>query len=109
MINQDIIDIILMVLIGAVAGTLAARIMKGDNFGFVVNSLLGIAGAVVGGYIFKLLGLTPGKNIVKMISDTFDVELPGNIMGMLVSSLVGSILILWLSKVLGLGKKRSRD
>jgi len=29
-----------MVLVGALAGTLAARIMSGSNFGFIVNSLL---------------------------------------------------------------------
>jgi len=102
---MDPIKIVVMVLVGAVAGSLAARIMKGDNFGFLVNSLLGIAGAVVGGFIFDFLGLTPGKGIVKIISDTFGVDLPLNIVGMVVSATIGAIVILWVFRILRGGKR----
>ncbi len=88
-----------MILVGAMSGTLAARIMKGDTFGFAVNALLGIAGAVVGGMLFNFLGLTPGKNIIKVLSDTFGVELPLNIVGMIVSATVGSLIILWVARI----------
>lgn len=97
-------NILIMVIVGAVSGTLAARIMKGSTFGFLVNALLGIAGAVVGGYLFNLLNLTPGKNIVKIISDTFGVELPLNIVGMIISATVGAIIILFIAKLVK-GKK----
>lgn len=96
---MDIYNIVLMVIVGAIAGTLAARIMRGDNFGFIVNAILGIAGAVVGGTIFNFLGLTPGRGIVNVISDTFGVNLPVNIVGMLVSATLGAILILWLGRI----------
>lgn len=104
---MDILKLLLMILVGAVAGTLAARIMRGDHFGFIVNVLLGIAGAVVGGVIFDFLGMTPGKTIVRVISNTFGVELPLNIVGMIVSATLGAILILWVAKVFQ-GKRRWR-
>lgn len=89
-------NILVMLIVGGIAGTLAARIMRGTNFGLVVNVLLGVAGAIVGGFLFKLVGMTPGKNIVKVIDDTFDVSLPQDIIGMIVSATIGSIIIIWL-------------
>ena len=96
---MDILNLVVMVLVGAVSGTLAARIMKGDTYGFAINALLGIAGAVVGGMLFNFLGLTPGKGITKILSDTFGVDLPTNIVGMVVSATVGAIIILWVSRM----------
>lgn len=102
----EIMNILVMVIVGGIAGTLAGRIMRGTNFGLVINVLLGVAGAVVGGFLFNLLGLTPGQNIVNVISDTFGVELPKNIVGMIVSATVGSVLIIF---IFGLIKgKRNR-
>ena len=102
----DVLQWIIMILVGALAGTLAARIMKGDSFGFAVNALLGIAGGVVGGYLFGLLGINAGSGIVKVVENQFGVTLPQNIVGMVLSATVGAILILWVSKILGLGKRR---
>lgn len=104
---MDPVKIVTMILVGAVAGTLAARIMKGDHFGFVMNALLGIAGAVVGATIYDFLDVTPGGSIVKVISDTFGVSLPQNLVGMIVSATVGSILILFIARIFS-GKRRRR-
>lgn len=93
--DLDVMNILVMVIVGGVAGTLAARIMRGASFGFLANVLLGVAGAVVGGLLFNLLKLTPGKNIVKVISDTFGVDLPQNIIGMIVSATVGAVIIVF--------------
>ena len=102
----DVLQWIIMILVGALAGTLAARIMKGDSFGFAVNALLGIAGGVVGGYLFGLLGINAGSGIVKVVENQFGVTLPQNIVGMVLSATVGAILILLVSRILGLGKRR---
>lgn len=96
---SNAMNIVMMIIVGAIAGTLAARIVKRNNFGFLINSLLGIAGAIVGGYLFNLLKLTPGVNIVKMIDQTFGVQLPQNFVGMLVSSTVGAVIILIVSNI----------
>lgn len=59
--------IIMIVIIGAIAGWLAGLIMKGKGMGFVVNALLGIAGAFVGSYIFDLIGLSTGHGLIGAI------------------------------------------
>lgn len=90
---MDIWNLIVMILVGALSGTLAAKIMKSD-LSLVISAVLGIGGGVVGGFIFNLLNLTPGKAISKALSTTFGVELPTNIIGMVVSATVGAIIIL---------------
>ena len=95
----DTLNIIVMVIVGAVAGTLAARVIRGDNFGFIINAILGIAGAVVGGHIFNWLGVSPGSGIVRVVEDTFNVRLPENLVGMVVSATVGAIIILWIMSI----------
>ena len=104
--DLNIIQIATMVIVGAIAGTLAARIMKGDHFGFVVNAILGIAGAVVGGFIFDFLNITPGQGIVKMVNNTFGVSLPLKFVGMVVSSTLGAIIILWVGRFLKKGRRK---
>ena len=99
-------NLIVMVVMGAIAGSLAAQIMRGDGLGFIVNSILGIAGAVVGGMIFNFLNITPGAGIVKVVSETFGVDLPQHIVGMIVSATIGAILILFATRILR--GKRSR-
>ena len=88
-----------MIIVGAIAGSLAARVIRGDNFGFIINAILGIAGAVVGGHIFNWLNVSPGSGIVKIIDDTFGVSLPENLVGMIVSATVGAIVILWVMSI----------
>ncbi len=100
----NILNIVMMVVVGAMAGSLAGFIIRGNNYGFVVNAVLGIFGAVVGGAIFNVLKITPGQGIVKMISDTFQVTLPLNFVGMLVSATLGAVIILFGLKVIRGGK-----
>jgi len=100
----DIWNIVMMVVVGAMAGSLAGFIIRGNNYGFIVNAVLGIFGAVAGGAIFNLLNITPGRGIVKMISDTFQVNLPLNFVGMLVSATLGAVIILFGLKVIRGGK-----
>ena len=39
------------VLVGAVSGWIAAKVVSGSGKGFVRNTLLGIAGALIGGFL----------------------------------------------------------
>ena len=50
-------SLIASLLIGAVAGWLAGKFMRGRGFGVLKNILVGITGGVVGGIVFGLLGL----------------------------------------------------
>jgi uncharacterized membrane protein YeaQ/YmgE (transglycosylase-associated protein family) len=49
--------IIFWIVIGLIAGVLAKLIMPGDDpGGFILTILIGIAGAFVGGIVFRLFG-----------------------------------------------------
>jgi uncharacterized membrane protein YeaQ/YmgE (transglycosylase-associated protein family) len=44
-------------LVGAIAGWLAGKLMKGGGFGLLFNIILGIAGGLVAGWLFEKLGI----------------------------------------------------
>ncbi len=99
-----------MLVVGAISGTVASKIIKGFDMSLLASSLLGIAGAVVGATIFNFLNITPGAGIASSLSKTFQVEIPTNILGMIVSAVVGSLLILFAVKLIrgGIGKRRKK-
>lgn len=106
----DVLNWIVMIIVGFISGSIAARIMKGDSFGLLINTMLGVTGAVVGGFLFNLLKINAGSGIVKVVQNQFDVKLPENIVGMVVAGTIGSIIILALAKKIGIGRrKRVRD
>ena len=49
--------IIAWVIIGLLAGWLAGHLTRGRGFGCIVDVILGLVGAVVGGWIFTRLGI----------------------------------------------------
>ena len=52
---MEIVEIVSMLAIGAIAGWLAGMVMKGGGFGLIGNIILGIVGAVVGTFIGGLV------------------------------------------------------
>ena len=85
--------IIVWLIIGAIAGTLAGRLVTFSKrgFGFWTNICLGMLGAVVGGGLFWLLGINLGLGEIKI---TFED---------LISAFIGSLLCLvtwWLVRKL---------
>ncbi|HRN89901.1 GlsB/YeaQ/YmgE family stress response membrane protein [Hyphomicrobium sp.] len=54
--------IVVWIIVGLLAGSLTGLVAKGEKRGFGLwnNLALGLAGAVVGGLLFRLLGLLPG-------------------------------------------------
>ena len=51
-------SIIVWIVLGLIAGFIAAKIVNKKGAGFFLNIVLGIVGAVVGGEIFTVLGGT---------------------------------------------------
>jgi uncharacterized membrane protein YeaQ/YmgE (transglycosylase-associated protein family) len=78
--------VIAWIIIGLAGGTLAGLIVKGGKrgFGFFANLGLGLAGALIGGVLFRLLGILP--DLDKISISARDI----------VSALIGSILVLGL-------------
>jgi len=77
--------VILFLIIGAIAGWLAGKIMKGRGAGLWANMAIGVIGAFIGGFIFDLINV-----------HTY------GLIGSLVTALVGAIVLLW---IVGLIKK----
>ena len=80
------ISLIIWIILGFLAGFIAKSIMPGpDGSGFILTTILGIVGAVVGGYIGGLLFNTP------MVSSFDNI---GNSLLSFVFSVIGAIVVL---------------
>ena len=50
--------ILAWLLIGLIAGVLAGMVMRGGGFGIIGDIVVGIIGALIGGFLFSALGST---------------------------------------------------
>lgn len=55
-----VLRLLVFILIGAFSGWIAGLLTKGKGFGFAWNTILGIIGAVIGGWLFDLLNIQVG-------------------------------------------------
>ena len=79
-------NIIIWVVVGLVAGYLAGIIWRGAGFGAIGNFIIGILGAILGGWLFGVLKLSqkiPGGDIVSLIAQ-------------IIVALIGALIILWI-------------
>lgn len=76
-------DFLYFIIIGAIAGYLGSLMFKGHGSGLIMNIILGILGAVVGGWVFGLLGLSAG-----------------GLLGSLIVAAVGAFLVQWIASLL---------
>jgi uncharacterized membrane protein YeaQ/YmgE (transglycosylase-associated protein family) len=83
--KEDVMNLLLFLLIGLVAGWLAGQIMKGRGFGVVGNLIVGVVGAFIGGFVFDALNIASGGIVLS-----------------LAAALLGAIILLW---IVGLVKK----
>ena len=68
---MSIVAIIGWIIVGLIAGALAKFIMPGDDpGGFIITILLGIAGAIVGGFLAGLIGIGGGGTLWTIIIAT---------------------------------------
>jgi uncharacterized membrane protein YeaQ/YmgE (transglycosylase-associated protein family) len=58
------------ILIGIAAGWLAGQVMKGGGYGIVGDLIIGVIGALLGGFLFRLLGISAGGLIGSLITAT---------------------------------------
>ncbi len=70
-------------LIGLIAGWIAGKIMKGHGYGIIGDIIVGIIGALVGGFLFSLFGITAYGDI-----------------GSIVMSVIGAVVFLSLLRML---------
>ena len=65
--DMDLFDLIYWIIVGAIAGWLAGKIMAGRGFGFMGNVIVGIIGAILGGFVLGHLGLSFGSGLIGTI------------------------------------------
>jgi uncharacterized membrane protein YeaQ/YmgE (transglycosylase-associated protein family) len=65
-------SIIAWIIVGLVAGFVASKIVNRTGEGVVLDVLLGIVGAVVGGWLFRVFGMSgvTGVNVYSMVVAT---------------------------------------
>jgi uncharacterized membrane protein YeaQ/YmgE (transglycosylase-associated protein family) len=59
--------LIAWLIIGAIAGFLAGKIVEGSGFGLIVDIIVGIIGAVIGGYLTGAMGIGVGGGLIASI------------------------------------------
>jgi uncharacterized membrane protein YeaQ/YmgE (transglycosylase-associated protein family) len=59
--------ILVILLVGLIAGWLAGKIVRGTGFGIIGDILVGICGALVASYLFPRLGFHLGTGLVSEI------------------------------------------
>ena len=76
--------IILWLIIGAVAGWLAGKIVEGAGFGLIVDIIVGVVGALIGGWLAGVLG----------------IDIGGGLIGSLIVAVVGAVILLFVLRLI---------
>ena len=75
--------LLVIIIIGAIAGWLAGLIVKGYGFGLLGNIVVGIVGALIAGFLFPSFGLNIGSGTV----------------GAIISATLGAVILLFLIRL----------
>jgi uncharacterized membrane protein YeaQ/YmgE (transglycosylase-associated protein family) len=76
-------NLIYWIVVGLIAGWAAGKIMKGGGYGTVMDIVLGIVGAVVGGWLLGMLGISAG-----------------GLIGTILVAIVGAVFLIWISRMI---------
>jgi uncharacterized membrane protein YeaQ/YmgE (transglycosylase-associated protein family) len=82
--NQSLLVIIV---VGIVAGYLAGRVMRGGGFGLIGDLVVGLIGAFIGDWLLPQLGIHLGVGIVALIVNAF----------------IGAVVLLLILRLFGAG------
>jgi uncharacterized membrane protein YeaQ/YmgE (transglycosylase-associated protein family) len=78
-----ITNLIWWLVVGLIAGWAAGKIMKGGGYGTVMDIVLGIIGAVVGGWVMSVVGINAGGFI-----------------GTILVAILGAVILIWITRLL---------
>src|SRR5690606_29542432 len=82
--DMGIESILIMLIVGAIAGWLAGLIVKGFGFGLLGNIVVGIVGAFIAGLVLPAIGLSIG----------------GGILSAIIHATIGAVILLFLIKLI---------
>jgi len=72
------------IIVGLIAGLATGKIMSGSGYGVVADILLGIAGALVGGWIMRALGGTGQGGTIYTI----------------IVAIIGAVILTWIFRLI---------
>jgi uncharacterized membrane protein YeaQ/YmgE (transglycosylase-associated protein family) len=87
--NQSLLVILV---VGIVAGYLAGRVMAGGGFGLIGDLVIGLVGAFIGDWLLPQLGIHLGVGIVALIVNAF----------------IGAVVLLLILRLVGGWRPRGR-
>src|SRR3982074_2719315 len=74
---------ILFLIIGGIAGALAGRVVSGHGYGILMDVVVGVIGAFIGGWLLSpILGISSGGLIISFIA-----------------AFVGAVILLWIVRL----------
>ncbi|HXC75858.1 MAG TPA: GlsB/YeaQ/YmgE family stress response membrane protein [Candidatus Acidoferrum sp.] len=86
-------SILVWALIGLVAGFLASRVMLGHGMGLLGDIVVGIVGAIAGGFLARYLGVTTAATSHSIVAEV-------------IIAFLGAVILLAILRVAGVGKRR---
>jgi uncharacterized membrane protein YeaQ/YmgE (transglycosylase-associated protein family) len=82
-------SLVILILVGLVAGWLAGKIVQGTGYGLVGDIVIGIVGALIAGWLLPRLGIFFG----------------GDIIGAIINATIGAVLLLVVLRLVKNGGK----
>ncbi|MFZ0805128.1 MAG: GlsB/YeaQ/YmgE family stress response membrane protein [Candidatus Sulfotelmatobacter sp.] len=76
-------NLIWWIIVGLIAGWAAGKIMKGGGYGTLMDIVLGIVGAIVGGFLLGLVGVHAG-----------------GLIGTILVAILGAVFLIWISRLM---------
>jgi uncharacterized membrane protein YeaQ/YmgE (transglycosylase-associated protein family) len=75
--------IIVWLIIGALAGWIAGKVVEGAGFGLIIDIVVGIVGAIIGGWLAGVLGL----------------HIASGFIGSVVVAIIGAVILLFVLRL----------
>ena len=68
---MDPTNILIWLVIGAIAAWLASHLIKGGGYGLIGDIIVGIVGSVIAGYLLPRMGIHLGAGFVRSVISAF--------------------------------------
>jgi uncharacterized membrane protein YeaQ/YmgE (transglycosylase-associated protein family) len=79
-------NILIWIVVGLVAGWIAGQLMKGSGYGLLGDLVLGLVGAIIGGWLFS--AIAPSAE-------------PTGLLGSIVVATIGAVVVIFIVRLLG--------
>jgi uncharacterized membrane protein YeaQ/YmgE (transglycosylase-associated protein family) len=76
--------IVWWIIVGLIAGWVTGKLMKGSGYGALMDIIVGIVGAVIGGFIMQ---------------NVFGASSPGGLIYTILVAILGAVILTWLIRL----------